>query len=310
MAPNNNHHKRRSSRSGNRTAKSKNGNNSRPTPNRNRPDRQQKRHFGCGICQADHSLANCRKFTKLNLAEKYKTAIRMHYCINCLARNHLIEKCPSNSRCLTCKGKHHTTLHGPERIIRDLTKDGIQATAPKNTTAPIPAPRTIVMPIKATGLPTLKTQTFVPTVVVQVMTQKSTQLVRALLNPCLTTSKIGMAFVRESKLTTFKVDDQIYVKVTIAPNMASTIRYEVCMRVSDDLPKTPYPNAMDSEIKKKFCRISLADPEFYGNSPVAMEIGGDLYTTVLQPNTIHIDGGSLIAQDSHLGWLVMGSLTN
>ena len=76
--------------------------------------------------------------------------------------------------------------------------------------------------------------------------------------------------------------------------MASTMQYEVCMQVSNDLPRTPYSHG-------KFCRISLAGKEFYTNTPVAMEIGGDLYTTILQSNTIHIDGGYLIAQDSTLG---------
>ncbi|XP_065358737.1 uncharacterized protein LOC135952649 [Calliphora vicina] len=299
MAPkNNNNRKGRSNRNG-----------SRPKPNNENNKRQPKRHFGCGICQADHSLTNCRKFQKMNLAEKYQTAVKLHYCVNCLARNHLIGKCSSKSRCQKCKGKHHTALHGPDRILKDLQKEQSPPTPSERTTVPIPAPRTIVKQTLTT-LPTSRTQTIVPTVVVQVVTEKSKQLVRALLNPSLTTSKIGVAFVHEAELNPFKVDENVYVKVIISPNMASTMQYEVCMQVSNDLPKTPYPHGLDPAIKGKFCRISLADPEFYSNSPVAMEIGGDLYTTILQPNTIHIDGGSLIVQDSTLGWLIMGSLTN
>lgn len=71
------------------------------------------------------------------------------------------------------------------------------------------------------------------------------------------------------------------------------------------LPKT----CLKQVIKEKFDRISLADPNFTSNSSVLMEIGGDLYTAILKPNTIHIDGGSLVAQDSALGWLVMGSFS-
>ena len=269
-----------------------------------------KRHFGCGICQANHSLTNCRKFQKMNLADKYKTAVKLHYCINCLARNHLILKCPSKSRCQKCNGKHHTTLHGPDRILKEFRKEQSPPTTSKGTTQPIPAPRMIVKSDTSTILSMTRTQTIVPTVVVQIGMEKSKQLVRALLNPSLTTSKIGTAFVRESTLNPFKVDEKVYVKVLISPNMASKMHYEVCMQVSNDLPRNPYSNGFDPAIQGKFCRISLADPEFYSNTPVAMEIGGDLYTTILQPNTIHIDGGSLIAQDSTLGWLIMGSLNN
>ncbi|XP_037824736.1 uncharacterized protein LOC119612918 [Lucilia sericata] len=92
MAPNNNNNRKgRSNRSSRK-------------PNRKNDKRQPKRHFGCGICQADHSLTNCRKFQKMNWAEKYKTAVKLHYCVNCLARNHLIGGCTSKARCQQCGG--------------------------------------------------------------------------------------------------------------------------------------------------------------------------------------------------------------
>ncbi|KAM7361936.1 uncharacterized protein ACRADG_012796 [Cochliomyia hominivorax] len=118
-------------------------------------------HFGCGICRADHRLVTCHKFEKMNLAEKYKTAITLHYCVNCLARNHLIGSCTSNARCQQCNGKHHTTLHGPQRIIKNLTQE------PSPTPAPISAPtsvprRSFKIAKVANPITTLMTKTFVP----------------------------------------------------------------------------------------------------------------------------------------------------
>lgn len=309
MAPNNN--KKRNTH-GNHRSNRTTTRNPKNSDRRRNNNIQSKRHFGCGICRADHKLTDCRKFIKMNLAEKYKTAIRLHYCVNCLARNHLIRDCRNKTRCQKCKGKHHTILHGPERLLKDMPKDR-SSSPPTTSPKPIPAPRRL-KPIASTAtklkIPTTMTKTFVPTVIVQVMMEEETQIVRAVLNPSLTTSKIAMSFVKDSWLNPFKIDDDIYVKVLIASNVDSNLHYEICMQVVNDLPKTPYPSAMSDSVKNKVCRISLADPEFYSNTPVAMEIGGDLYTTILQPNVIHIDGGSLIAQDSTLGWLIMGSLNN
>ena len=253
---------------------------------------------------------NRRKFQKMNLADKFKTAVKLHYCINCVERNHLIIKCPSKSRCRKYEEKHHITLYGPDRVLKDFRKERPPPTTSKRNNVPIPAPRTIVKSDACTTLTTSRTQTIVPTVVVQIGMEKSKQLVRALLKPSLTISKIEIVFVHESTLNLFKVDENVYVKVIISPNMASKMQYKVCMQVSNDLPRTPYSHGLDPAIKVKFYRISLADPKFYANTPVAMEIGGDLYTTIAQPNTIHIDGGSLVMRNSNLCWLTMGSLTN
>ena len=80
------------------------------------------------------------------------------------------------------------------------------------------------------------------------------------------------------------------------------------MRVVSELPKTLYPAEMNPAIKDNLCRIYLADPDFHDNTPVSIEIGSDLYTTIMQSNIIHVGKDTLIAQDSMLGWLVMGSI--
>lgn len=73
------------------------------------------------------------------------------------------------------------------------------------------------------------------------------------------------------------MEGQTYVKVKIKPNVESSFSYEVYMKISSDLPRTIYLSFMDADIRSKFCRISLADPEFCPNEPLAMEIGADLY---------------------------------
>ena len=166
MAPNNNKRSNHNNKRSNHGNKQSGNQRSKRTPNRTD---QQKRHFGCGICRADHKLVDCRKFIKMNLAEKYKAAVRLHYCVNCLARNHLIRDCRNKARCQKCRGKHHTTLHGPERLLKDMPKER-SASPPTTSTKPIPAPRRL-KPTQASStqvqtqasIPTTMTKTFVPT---------------------------------------------------------------------------------------------------------------------------------------------------
>lgn len=277
-------------------------------PNRD-TERQATRYVGCGICKADHRIMTCRKFLGMNLTGKYRIVVKHHYCANCLARNHLIGNCNNSARCLKCGEKHHTLLHGHQRILNNIRTGTTPIPAPRNNLTPIPAPRHLTSTV-STSLPLTRTQIFVPTAVVQIAKEKQTHSARVLLNPSLTTSRIAVSLVREADLAPFKVDGKVYAKVVIMPNVSVSSKIEVCMLVVNDLPKKPYSGDCGSHIKEKFCRISLADPEFYSNTPVAIEIGGDLYTTILKPNTIQIDGGNLVAQDSNLGWLVMGSVSN
>lgn len=182
-------------------------------------------------------------------------------------------------------------------------------TPPRERTPPIPAPRRSTV-AASTAPPSSRSRIFVPTAVIKIIDNSGNRLARTLLNPSLTTSRIAVSCVREWGLNPFKIEDKTYVKVIVEANVFPPVRYDVCMLVVKDLPRTPYTSATESSFKEKFCRIALADPEFYSNAPVPIEIGGDLYTSILRPNVIHIDGGSVVAQDSSLGWLVMGSISN
>lgn len=159
------------------------------------------------------------------------------------------------------------------------------------------------------GLPSSVGKTLVPTAEVLVTTEEGCFSARAVLNPSLPTSRIAASFLRHHKLETFKLEGKVYAKLVFTPNMTSLVKYDRYMLVTNELPKKPYTPSFHEALKDKFDRIALADPQFYFDTPITMEIGGDIYTTTLKPNVIHVDGGSLIAQDSTLGWLIMGSFS-
>lgn len=304
MAPNNkNQHYK-----GNRSANTRRDQ-SKFKPNRG-STKTDNRHYGCGLCNADHRLVSCKKFNNLNLAQKYRKVLNLHYCINCLARNHLLASCTNKSRCGVCRQKHHTVLHGHRKILKGIQKEpnSQQASSSKRSSAQRlqgqHEAKTAVL-----GLPSSSLKTLVPTAEVYIATDNGLISVRALLNPSLTTSRISSVFVHEHKLDVFKLEGKSFVKLIVNPNMNSIIKYDICMLVVKELPKKPYTSPFNEVVKAKFGNLSLADPNFDTNSSVLMELGGDVYTRILKPNVIHVDGGSLLAQDTTLGWLIMGSFS-
>lgn len=65
----------------------------------------------CKICYRYHSLRFCRQFLAMEPADRNRVARRHNYCVNCLARTHLVRNCKCPDTCLKCGRLHHTLLH-------------------------------------------------------------------------------------------------------------------------------------------------------------------------------------------------------
>lgn len=272
-------------------------------PQQSHKKKVETRHFGCGLCKADHRIVSCKKFSNLNLEKKYETIRKLHYCSNCLARNHLLEKCTNPARCRVCGLKHHTVLHGHKKILNNLKK----SVKPQANTEENSSKQGSGSTSMAIGLPSSLKMTFVPTAEIYAMLEDGCVLTRAIINPSSTCSRIAHTFVKKNHLKAFDVDGKTYVKTTITPNMSSTTKYDMYFLVTKELPKYPHSRGFKESIKDRFGNLALADPNFFTNDPVEHELGGDIYSSILKSNVIHIDGGSVIAQDTTLGWLIMGS---
>lgn len=66
----------------------------------------------CNLCQQDHPLFMCPQFKRLEINKRKDHARKLHVCFNCLSSFHAVKQCPSERRCRTCSGKHHSLLHG------------------------------------------------------------------------------------------------------------------------------------------------------------------------------------------------------
>ncbi|XP_066258254.1 uncharacterized protein [Euwallacea similis] len=79
----------------------------------------------CHICNENHFVYQCPRFTQLSVSEKYNEIRKHKLCSNCLRIGHLNQECKS-SGCKKCAKKHNTALHYEKREVGE----GVQY--PKN----------------------------------------------------------------------------------------------------------------------------------------------------------------------------------
>lgn len=76
---------------------------------------------GCAVCEAQpgHKLEGCQKFMAMSPTQRAQTIWDIRNCFRCLGRNHHSNACKKIELVCTvgsCKGKHHTLLHGAESV--------------------------------------------------------------------------------------------------------------------------------------------------------------------------------------------------
>ena len=62
----------------------------------------------CSYCQQSHSSTDCK--TVISLTARKQTLRDSGRCFNCLRKGHMGRNCRSTSKCLKCKGRHHTSI--------------------------------------------------------------------------------------------------------------------------------------------------------------------------------------------------------
>jgi len=65
----------------------------------------------CVNCAGSHKLNVCEDFLAEPIAQRIALVKKKQACFNCLRSSHFTSKCPSRSRCVHCRRKHHSLLH-------------------------------------------------------------------------------------------------------------------------------------------------------------------------------------------------------
>ncbi|XP_049302845.1 uncharacterized protein LOC125775853 [Bactrocera dorsalis] len=258
-----------------------------------RSSKRTHKHVACGLCKKDHRLVTCSKFTKMNINEKFDAVNKHKYCVNCLARSHSTQKCTSKKRCATCNGEHHSTLHGHPRLFcKEPTKSS----------------KSEERLHRQKDLPTLLAKpTLIPTVMVKVKHDGKWNKIRAIINPTRKVTVIASELVQRLRLPKTYLDSHRICKVVIGSLTDSDWHVEVNCLLTHDLPTRPYNRDLSGEIIKKFDHLVLADPKFWKDDQIMLELGADIYPRLMKPGLFNPDNSTVIAQNTALGWTLTGA---
>ena len=95
-------------------------------------DRQKFEPSDCSLCDNEkHWLHDCKKFTDLDVEDRWEYCTERSVCPRCLRRSHKLEACTFVAKCRSCGGGHNSFLHGaknmPEELKRPMEVEDKQA---------------------------------------------------------------------------------------------------------------------------------------------------------------------------------------
>ncbi|XP_063390141.1 uncharacterized protein LOC134675762 [Cydia fagiglandana] len=273
------------------------------TPSSNTDSNQQ-----CGFCNEDHFIYNCKEFAKLDPEQRSKEVQTRSLCFNCLRPGHSVRFCKRNTSCLRCKRKHHTLLHVTKPNTVSLEEkpekeNKEQATPTINIVSHCASQRRV---------------TLLATALVNIMTNRGVQVVRALIDPCSEESFISEETVNKLQLKRTRVEGQVTGVAKMSTPIKHAAEIQIVSRINESykLNCTAYVTKevtdimpvtkIDKEQWSQLHGLELADPTYYNPGEIDLLLGVHVYTDILMSGVIKGKPGSPIAQQTLFGWIISG----
>ncbi|XP_046801143.1 uncharacterized protein LOC124418547 [Lucilia cuprina] len=242
----------------------------------------------CRLCRKDHTLRKCLAFKRLNVSEKLKVVKRYRYCENCLADSHQISRCRNTDRCRQCGSRHHSLLHRHERLRTPRPNKPLNAGS-----SPYSSSRTV---------------TFLPTIILKISLGNEWANVRGLLNPCAEVSTFVDFLVERYRIMEEKIGSDRWCTIKIRPRFEESPIFNVTAKVVNDLPRKMPKEQVDERVAELFTNLRLADLKFHRSTDINFVLGADIYPRLIKPGIHPATVGSPMAQDTILGWTIIGKL--
>ncbi|XP_023316217.1 uncharacterized protein LOC111694003 [Trichogramma pretiosum] len=272
----------------------------------------------CDVCQKSHWIHRCFKFLGMSQQQRLELCKARRLCLNCLHRSHLVDKCPSSSRCLICQDKYHTKLH-TDRPGRPRHGNGSSAEegAMSNVSAPVEEDQGSSVNVFTTRV---GSDILLATAMVHLVTAGGQLLsVRALIDPAAERSFITRRAASQLNLPTRRTSMSI---IGLGAAVSSKAGTELCLQVRS--PKKPEfalrtsalilseltdflpSNRVKFESWPHIQGLELADPRFGVPARVDFVLGGDVFPELILNGVIKGTAGTPVAQKTVFGWILTG----
>ncbi|XP_075150111.1 uncharacterized protein LOC142224223 [Haematobia irritans] len=242
--------------------------------------------FQCRICKKFHPLRACKKFLSMSTQQRKQAVEKYRYCLNCLAHEHSMQGCFSNSGCHVCGKSHHTLLH--DNRARTSRRPELELSSATNYLVPT-------------------TVTILPTALVKIAHNGRLHQIRALIDTGSIISRIAKTMITKLGISTSHMENTTMCQLTIRAISDAKARVSATFRVDNRMTMKTPSHSLSSSFRERFLNLILADPTFNESAPISMVLGADIYPKIILGGVIPNHEGVPMAQNSIFGWLVSGT---
>ncbi|KAL0828965.1 hypothetical protein ABMA28_003856 [Loxostege sticticalis] len=283
----------------------------------------------CVMCEEPHYLYQCKKFGQQTPQERHDFVQTQQLCFNCLAPNHSVKVCRQSTSCRRCGRKHHSLLHYERNVYQGSTNTNTHSNENThikenhtNQQASSASDQMRVVANFAKG--NIQTHNvLLATAVVKINSNNGVKyVIRALVDQGSqasfiteeTVQLLGLKRTHVDGLVSGLGDGQTKIKYLVSfqvesrhnPNSKIQINAYVLKSLTTLLPSQSLhtPDWLDLE------QLTLADPGYMKPGKIDLLLGAEVYSEVLLSGVIKSPQGSLIAQNTILGWILSGRISN
>ncbi|CAG9122367.1 unnamed protein product [Plutella xylostella] len=274
----------------------------------------------CKYCSDAHKIANCKSFGKEDVEARREFVRSSKLCFNCLAPNHTVYLCRVITRCRVCHKKHHSLLHTqkcPVRLSENKVEEGV---------TPFDSPTVPGESNKVVSCSTnMQSQVLLATTLVQVKSSAGNNVLRSLLDQGSQASFITEAAVQRLRLQ--RVPHKCVVSGVGSdkkPSCASKYVVEIqiqslhdpacIVKVKAHVLRELTSSIPDQQVKlqwwSELFQVKLADPTFATPSKIDLLLGAEVCGQIIVDGLIRGPPGTPLAQNTKLGWILFGQVTN
>lgn len=275
----------------------------------------------CEFCSEGHKLCFCKEFAKQGYEHRREFVIKNRMCFNCLGGNHSVYECKKPTTCKLCKKRHHSLLH-PTSWSDNKVKSTVKTDQPStssSTTTDSP-----IVSCLSTGKLEAPKQVLLATALINASAKGGyTQILRALLDQgsqaCFVTEATVQLLklkkrslngvisgIGENKSVRSKGVVDFTIQSRVDPSCKIPIKAFVLPSITSQLPEKTIQSVDWMDLKY----IQLADPQYNASHKIDILLGAEVYSLILREGVKRCTTTSLIAQNTTLGWILSGSITN
>lgn len=284
------------------------------------------REVKCVLCGSEHFIYHCKTFADMSTKERQENVKKNKLCFNCLAPSHSVNKCRQSACCKRCGRRHHSLLHFEREQTAEKSNEGTNmstGTVRESSVGKSTPSSNNAYIVSNFSSEHIQTNTVLLATAKVLVNGKNgcKHIIRALLDQGSQASFISEATVQILNLqrqsvsgwvsgvgegqTKIKYMVSLCVKSRHNPNKSIRVNAYVLRTLTTLLPTSNvrYPCWLELQ------ELELADPGFTTPGKIDILLGAEVYGDLLLDGIIKHPEGNLVAQNTILGWVVSGRMT-